>query len=106
GRLAWRRALAEWPEPWAAGWAEGVARSGLLAGLDAPATVALAADVRRVLNAAALSRAGEVPLSRNEVAALHLGSAHALDRGAVTHQLVARALGCAVGEGPDLWERG
>lgn len=74
--------------------------------MDAPATTALAGEVRRVLDAAARSCGGEAPLSRTEVAALHPGSAHALDRGAAAHQLVARALIAAVGDGPDLWERG
>ncbi len=49
-RTALELAVADWPEPWAAQWAEGVVGAGLLSGLEEEETVSLAGGVRRLLD--------------------------------------------------------
>ncbi len=112
-RVAVVEEASAWPEDWAPAWADDVARSGLLAGLDAGSARALARQVRMVLDHLAGAGAagagagadgtagggggggdGAEPgaCSRTELAATVLGSAHALDRGTRAAAAVTRAL--------------
>ena len=104
-RGALDRAVASWEEPWAASWAEGIVRAGLLGDLDGDAAARLVADVRRLLDHLDLV---EPPgASRAETAAKLYGSAHALDPGTRLAVFAAHALHRRVGplEGRELWER-
>ncbi|HET9690887.1 MAG TPA: DUF2399 domain-containing protein [Acidimicrobiales bacterium] len=91
-RQAARDAVAEWPESWAAEFADGLVRSGGVAGLGADDAVALVVRVRAVL-----SSLDGTTVSRVELAARVLGDAHALDRGSRIEAAVARALACRAG---------
>lgn len=104
-REALERAVASWPEPWAASWAEGIVRSGLLGDLDGDAADGLAAAVRHLLDH--LDRVEPPGASRTEVAAKLFGSAHALDPGTRLAAFAAHALRQRVGplEGRELWEQ-
>jgi uncharacterized protein (TIGR02679 family) len=90
GRRAARQVASEWPEPWALDWVDDLVRTGLLAGLGPEEAVALLGEVRRVLDAVA--DGGGDPLSRTDLAATVLGSAHALDDGTRVERATARAL--------------
>lgn len=104
-RAALSLAVADWPEPWATRWAEGLVSSGLLGGLDNEGVESLVADVRRLLNR--LDQMEPVSASRTELAAALFGSSHALDQGTRLASFVKRALRCRLGEplgGRELWE--
>lgn len=98
-----------WAEPWSGPWIDEVIRAGGLGGLDAGQAVALVTSVRAVLDRLELasSSPGGDPLSRVDLAAGILGSAHALDAGtrleAATTRALAHRLGTA--EPRDLWEQ-
>ena len=87
-----RAEAASWPEGWATKWADGIARSGLLAGLDPTGARELLHQVRMVLDHLGEPGVTTRPRSRTELAAAVLGSAHALDRGTRAGAAVARAL--------------
>lgn len=91
-RAAALEEASSWPEDWAPAWADDVARSGLLAGLDAEGARALGRRVRAVLDQLTGPSQGPRGCSRTELAAVALGSAHALDRGTRTARAVTRAL--------------
>ena len=100
------RAISSWEEPWACQWAEEVARSGLLGGLDDADVEGMVTDVRRLLDHLDHMRPSTV--SRTELAAALYGSAHALDEGtkragAVCQALRYRQQGFQL-EGRALWE--
>lgn len=103
-REAARSAAADWPEPWAGEWIDEVVRAGLLRGMDEAAAVGLVADCRRVLDALDHQ---STPLGRVELAALVLGSAHALDTGSRLEAATTRALRHGRGQesARDLWEQ-
>ncbi len=104
-REALERAVASWKEPWAASWAEGIVRAGLLGDLNGDAADGLVADVRHLLDYLDLV---EPPgASRTEVAAKLFGSAHALDQGTRLAAFATHALRQRVGplEGRELWEK-
>lgn len=104
-REALERAVTAWPEPWAASWAEGIVRAGLLGDLDGDATDGLVAGVRHLLDY--LDQVEPPGSSRTEVAAQLFGSAHALDPGTRLAAFAAHALRQRVGplEGRELWEQ-
>ena len=83
-------AISSWEEPWARRWAEEVASSGLLGGLDGAAVKGLVTDVRRLLDH--LDRMKPSTVSRTELAASLYGSAHALDEGTKLAGAVTQAL--------------
>ena len=108
-RDAARAAAAAWSEPWASDWIDEVIRAGTIRGLDEIGAVALVASVRTVLDALA-ARADDpdaLPLSRVDLAARLLGSAHGLDRGSRIEAATTRALARSLGpsDPSDLWER-
>lgn len=92
-RAAVRSLAATWPEAGAGEWVDAVIRSGLVAGLGSGDAVALVERVRSVL-ARIDGEAGEdAPrLSRVDLAAAVLGSAHRLDWGTREAAAVTRAL--------------
>ena len=104
-REALERAVAAWPEPWAASWAEGIVRAGLLGDLDRDGADGLVAGVRHLLDYLDLVEPPGV--SRTEVAAQLFGSAHALDPGTRLAAFATHALRQRVGplEGRELWEQ-
>lgn len=104
-REALERAVAAWPEPWAASWAEGIVRAGLLGDLDRDAVESLVADVRCLIDH--LDHVEPPGASRTEIAAQLFGSAHALDPGTRLAAFAAHALRQRVGplEGRELWEQ-
>jgi uncharacterized protein (TIGR02679 family) len=81
-----------WDEAWTEPWIEGAIRSGLLSGLEVERVTALLADVRVVLHRIRENADARDPLSRTDLAAKVLGSAHALDWGRRCEALVTRAL--------------
>lgn len=89
-RIALDHAISSWEEPWVPEWAEDVARSGLLGGLDGAGTEGLVMDVRRLLDH--LDRVDRSPASRTELAATLFGSAHALDEGTKRAAAITQAL--------------
>ncbi len=107
-REAARSAVAAWPEPWAAEWVDAVIRAGVLRDLDADVAAGIVAAARRVLDA--IDRRGASasgPVSRVDLAAQVLGSAHALDAGQRLEAAVARALALRAGPIEDdvrVWE--
>ncbi len=108
-REAARAAAAAWPEPWSAEWIDEVIRSGAFRNLPPDEAIRLVTSVRAVLDAlhAHRARPQRRPLSRSELAAKLLGSAHALDTGtrleAATTRTLARLLG--PDEPRELWAR-
>ena len=109
-REALSRAVASWEEPWAQEWADGIARTGVIGDLDQRGVEDLVRDVRRVLDH--LDRMRVPSVSRTELAAKRIGSAHALDKGDQGTKLagaVARALQYRKGdfqsESRALWEK-
>lgn len=98
-RRAFEEAVDAWPEGWAQEWATEVRRTGLLAGLDAASSVAVADDVRRFVDRTF------APVSRTELAASLYGDSHALDVGSRRRHAIARALRHLYGplEEDDLW---
>ena len=105
-RVALEGAICSWEEPWARRWAQEVARSGLLGGLDGAAVKGLVTDVRRLLDH--LDHMKPSTVSRTELAFELHGSTHALDEGtkraaAVTQALRYREQGFQLA-GRALWE--
>jgi uncharacterized protein (TIGR02679 family) len=98
--------VAEWPEPWAAGWADEVRSAGLFGDLDAERAGQLIGDVRLLLDRIGTMPPASAGTSRTELAAQLFGSAHALDQGIRRTTLVTYALRRLVGplEGRELWE--
>lgn len=100
-----RSTVSQWPEPWAPEWIDEVIRAGLLSGFDPPGAVSLVESMRRVLDRLDASVAG-MTISRTDLAATILGSAHALDRGTVLEAVLARALSHRADANADqAWER-
>lgn len=85
-----RAAVAEWPEPWARAWIDEIIRAGIFRNLEVAPARALLQSIRAVLDY--LSQERPVPISRNDLAAHLLGSAHALDPGTRIEAAVSRAL--------------
>lgn len=104
-REALERAVVSWKEPWAASWAEGIVRAGLLGDFNGDAADDLASDVRHLLDY--LDFVEPPGVSRTEVAAKLFGSAHALDPGTKLAAFATHALRQRVGqlEGRELWEK-
>lgn len=102
-RQAARETASEWPEPWAREWIDEVIRAGALRGLGPAQAQVLLQNIRAVLDYLAEDRL--VPISRVDLAARVLGSAHALDTGTRIEAAVARALVFKLGPADhrDLW---
>lgn len=92
-----------WPEPWAPAWIDEAIRAGILRGLDQGQARNMLQQVRAVL--LYLDRDAPAPISRVDLAAQVLGSAHALDTGTRVERAVARALAHKLGAGDhrELW---
>lgn len=105
-RAAARREAAEWGEPWAGEWIDGVIRAGVLAGLEREEAVRLVRDARAVLDRIAEVIDAPDPQSRVDLGAKVLGSSHALDWGTREEAAVTRALSQQFGgTGRQAWER-
>lgn len=104
-RDAAREAAAAWPEPWAPDWIDDVIRAGGLRGLDEAQARDLVESVRSVLGV--LDPGAATPVSRVELAARLLGSAHALDPGTRLEAATTRALRHRTGPAAsrELWEQ-
>ena len=98
-----RAAVRRWPEAWAPEWIDGVIRAGLLRDFDADQALTLLRQVRSVLDYLEQDRPALV--SRVDLAARVLGSAHALDTGTRVEAAVARALAFRLGaaDSRELW---
>ena len=97
-RAAIREIVSSWPEPWARGWIDSLIRSGVFARMELSRAVRLVTDGRSVLDAIAANAGVADSLSRVDLAANVLGSAHALDRGTEVEVAVTRALEYRSGE--------
>ncbi|HKT73046.1 MAG TPA: DUF2399 domain-containing protein [Steroidobacteraceae bacterium] len=98
------RAMAcEWPEPWAKEWINDVIRAGILRGFDREQARVFMQRTRAVLDH--LEQDRPAPISRVDLAARVLGSAHALDSGTRVEAAIARALAFKLGPADhrDLW---
>lgn len=93
----------EWPEPWAGEWIDEAIRAGLLRGFHSDQARLFLQQVRAVLDH--LQQDHPAPISRVDLAAGVLGSAHALDTGTRVEAAVTRALACKMGpaEQRHLW---
>ena len=93
----------KWPEPWAPKWIDEVIRVGILRGFDREQARDLLRQVRAVVNH--LEQDRPAPISRVDLAARVLGSAHALDNGTRVEAAVARAIAFKLGPAGrrDLW---
>jgi uncharacterized protein (TIGR02679 family) len=93
----------EWPEPWARKWIDEVIGAGILRGFDREQTRGLLGQVRAVVDY--LEQDRPAPISRVDLAARVLGSAHALDNGTRVEAAVARAIAFKLGPAGrrDLW---
>lgn len=98
-----RAIAAGWPEPWAPAWINEVIRAGILRGFDQGQVRNLLQQVRAVLDH--IGQDAAAPVSRVELAARVLGSAHALDTGTRVERAVARALAHRIDAGDyrELW---
>lgn len=85
-----RTIASEWPEPWAREWIDEVIRSGIIRGLGREQVRVFLQQVRAILDYLELNR--PTPISRVDLAARVLGSAHALDNGTRVEAAVGRAL--------------
>lgn len=85
-----RATVADWPEPWAREWIDEVIRAGIFRSLEAAPARALLQSIRAVLDYLAQER--PAPISRIDLAARLLGSAHALDPGTRIEAALSRAL--------------
>ncbi len=105
-RSAARVEASGWDEAWSDEWVGGLIARGGLSGLDPAGAVGVVRAVRAVLDKLAVTQLAG-PVSRTDLAADVLGSAHALDAGTRLEAAVTRALAHAVGVVPDreLWER-
>jgi uncharacterized protein (TIGR02679 family) len=104
-RRATRVIVSAWPEPWAARWIDEVIRAGILRRFSCERAEELLQNVRAVLDY--LERDQSDPISRVDLAAQVLGSAHALDNGTRIEAAVTRALAFKLGPADhrDLWSR-
>lgn len=102
-RNAARVIASEWPEPWARKWIDEVIRAGILRGFRREQARTLMQQVRAVVDQ--LEQDRPAPISRVDLAARVLGSAHALDNGTRVEAAVARALAFKLGPADhrDLW---
>jgi uncharacterized protein (TIGR02679 family) len=93
----------KWPEPWARKWIDEVIRVGILRGFDREQARGLLIQVRAVVDH--LEQDRPTPISRVDLAARVLGSAHALDSGTRVEAAVARAITFKLGPAGrrDLW---
>ena len=93
----------EWPELWARKWIDEVIGAGILRGFDRERTRGLLGQVRAVVDY--LEQDRPAPISRADLAARVLGSAHALDNGTRVEAAVARAIAFKLGPAGrrDLW---
>jgi uncharacterized protein (TIGR02679 family) len=98
-----RATAAEWAEPWAREWIDEVIRAGVLRGLGVGHARDLLQYVRTVLDY--LGQDHPTPISRVDLAARLLGSAHALDNGTRLEAALSRALVFKIGptDHRDLW---
>jgi uncharacterized protein (TIGR02679 family) len=98
-----REIASEWPEPWARDWIDEVIRAGALRGLAPAQAQVLLQHIRAVLDYLAEDRLA--PISRVDLAARLLGSAHALDSGTRIEAAIARALVFKLGpaDNRELW---
>lgn len=94
-RAAARMFASAWPEPWADRWINEVIRAGILRGLDVAKARVFLERIRAVLDHLDVSTSA--PISRVDLAARVLGSAHALDSGTRMEAAVARALAFRLG---------
>jgi uncharacterized protein (TIGR02679 family) len=94
-RRAARSLVSEWPERWAGEWISEVIRAGILRGLGVSRARVFLQHVRAVLDC--LEQDRSAPISRVDLAARVLGSAHALDDGTRIEAAVARALSFKLG---------
>lgn len=104
-RRAVRAIVRTWPEAWAPEWIDSVIRAGVLRDFDTRQARMLLHEVRSVLDY--LDQDHPAPISRVDLAAQVLGSAHALDAGTRVEAAVTRALGFSLGAAStrDLWAR-
>ena len=102
-RNAARGIACQWPEPWAPKWIDEVIRVGILRGFDREQARGLLRQVRAVVDH--LEQDRPAPISRVDLAARVLGSAHALDNGTRVEAAVARAIAFKLGPAGrrDLW---
>jgi uncharacterized protein (TIGR02679 family) len=102
-RNAVRAIASEWPEPWAGKWIDEVIRAGIFRGFGREQARVLMQQVRAVVDH--LEQDRPAPVSRVDLAARVLGSAHALDNGTRVEAAVARALAFKLGPADhrDLW---
>lgn len=98
-----RTLVCAWPESWAQSWIDEVIRAGILRGLDVEKVRFFLARIRAVLDH--LEQRQSTPISRVDLAARVLGSAHALDNGTRAEAAVARALRFRIGAADtrELW---
>lgn len=106
-RSARQLVAAEWPEPWAGDWIDGVIRAGVFRGLDTDAAAAMVGTVRRLVDRIAADTEAGRTLSRVDLAAAVAGSSHALDAGTRLEAATTRALALrSMGEdSAEAWER-
>lgn len=102
-RNAARGIACKWREPWARKWIDEVIRAGILRGFDHEQARELLRQVRAVVDH--LEQDHPAPISRVDLAARVLGSAHALDNGTRVEAAVARAIAFKLGPAGrrDLW---
>jgi uncharacterized protein (TIGR02679 family) len=102
-RNAARGIACQWPEPWAPKWIDEVIRVGILRGFDREQARGLLRQVRAVVDH--LEQDRPAPISRVDLAARVLGSAHALDNGTRVEAAVARVIAFKLGPAGrrDLW---
>jgi uncharacterized protein (TIGR02679 family) len=102
-RNAARGIACAWPELWARKWIDEVIRAGILRGFDREQARGLLRQVRAVVDH--LEQDRPAPISRVDLAARVLGSAHALDNGTRVEAAVARAIAFKLGPAArrDLW---
>jgi uncharacterized protein (TIGR02679 family) len=98
-----RAIVDEWPESWARNWIDEVIRAGILRGYDREQARGLLQQARIVIDY--LEQIRLTPVSRVDLAARLLGSAHALDNGTRLEAAVARAIAFKLGPAGrrDLW---
>jgi uncharacterized protein (TIGR02679 family) len=102
-RNAAREIACAWPESWARAWMDEVIAAGMLRGFDREQAMGFLRQVRAVVDY--LERDHPAPISRVDLAARVLGSAHALDSGTRVEAAVARAIALRLGPSGrrDLW---
>jgi uncharacterized protein (TIGR02679 family) len=98
-----REIASAWREPWANEWIDEVIRAGVFRGLGRKQVRSLLQQARAVLDH--LQQGRPAPISRVDLAARVLGSAHALDTGTRVEAAVARALAFELvpADHRDLW---